>query len=876
MEEERKEPPLEKTELDIFCEHIQRFKEGNQEERENSDTFLVHFIQNDKETLITLCTLILSNPELEQHKNMALILLKEAFASSNKNASKLMKDLSTKDENLINTLKSLLIEHIGHPNETIRNLSASFISVLISIEKDWNELAKSLITLLQCAVNELDQILVVGVLTTFNEILLIRGINSDEYNTEDIIQILYQLGSQITSLFPIPDVPYEIRFNSIKCLCHLFKAFSNLFKPQSEIDVIITQIGTALPTLVESSLQTELICQLIIDLLFTITTTHYEESPIFFERICDLINFYTSNFNDIRCYYAIEFWESLAQFELPLFLDDKKRNSVKANSEQKCRDLILFDSFSRYDMLLQMLYVMSTDDENIEDLNNREIHMIAQSSLRAMFVFDPENLLPRIKRFVIDNFAEESWVNKHAAILAITCCCTRTYIPEVEQFIIGIFEYVKECALMSPPRLAETALWALSMMLRVYGNFMHNLDNFKNMYLFISPILYDVAAPNIIMKRCCTIFYHMCKNADPQTLDYYLEDIKQSMTERIWYQIRERNDLEYIQYMYEALNSMIDNVSQVSFPILQRWLIEEDFNLIAQLQVCSHYIVRASICSHISKIAKRLGKLMIDFSDFLMGQLIGILNDKEYILWQEVFIAIALVIRGVGNNSISFIPLIIDKVSEALMTYDPNMIRHCACLITDIFTIIRDSMLGEYANSVINMFFKVIKNSNDTINAAFISDVVCALTTILGAQYKFVSEDLSDKILTLLIELSTPNNILAVSGDNSTTHFPMISTVVKGYYSIFAGCNNTPFLQRLCDFIFPFIESVQRNGYYDPALLYDIYALLYQIGVKLKEKANVRLNKRYVKQLVNNGINNMDDLKLQEMAKYVKQFLEQL
>lgn len=126
--------------------------------------------------------------------------------------------------------------HLGHPDQVIRNFAASLISILITIEKDWTELAKCLFNLLQESVQKFDENNVDGVLVTFKEILQIRNINSGEYNTEDIMQILYQLGSQITSLFPIPQVPFNIRLESIKCLILLIKSFAGLFKSNSEID----------------------------------------------------------------------------------------------------------------------------------------------------------------------------------------------------------------------------------------------------------------------------------------------------------------------------------------------------------------------------------------------------------------------------------------------------------------------------------------------------------------------------------------------------------------------------------------------------------------------------------------------------------------
>jgi hypothetical protein len=119
------------------------------------------------------------------------------------------------------------------------------------------------------------------------------------------------------------------------------------------------------------------------------------------------------------------------------------------------------------------------------------------------------------------------------------------------------------------------------------------------------------------------------------------------------------------------------------------------------------------------------------------------------------------------------------------------------------------------------------------------------------------SEGISDEVRASSIEVVNRIATIGVAGGSPELIIPLFMSILKCYACMYTGfSDNVRLLQAMSQKVFVFVEGIAANEVYkaDIAILVELYHMFHRAGLSLKQRINVKLNKKFVKMLVEVGI----------------------
>jgi hypothetical protein len=395
---------------------------------------------------------------------------------------------------------------------------------------------------------------------------------------------------------------------------------------------------------------------------------------------------------------------------------------------------------------------------DVEDPNENSPVMYATLAVVAFYQAAPAEIFTD---FISPTFVDaiqgrHEWPVQHAAVLLLYCLSAEEGHPETFDFVRTNFNHLIEfCERVDVPRIRETALYVLAMVLKSYKAIFVAPGpefNCENLVLTILSLLQ--LEPNIhpvILSRYPLIVFHLAGiwtdkhrylSPLPPFFKQFVDILKTIMSRPI----ESEDDIVTYQNACEALNLMILNGSSKERNDLQELFqatlreMDKSGRMIEADSV--RYIVQARLSSNLTSLAIAIGKDMGD--DDLrqaLQRLFHILEQRDALIYEEAIMSLAGLYMKLSERfpADEFDRLLV-VVRDGLSTESPDVIHSASILLGDLYDILGKQLVDQFPESLEvepSAFAEVIKRLKK-LNEFVLLDFMEAARQ-LAAKYSSVS-----------------------------------------------------------------------------------------------------------------------------------------
>lgn len=544
------------------------------------------------------------------------------------------------------------------------------------------------------------------------------------------------------------------------------------------------------------------------------------------------------------------------------------------------------------DQLLQCLIDIE-DPQNLEpeDPLTLTSHNAAITALRAFFYHNAQVIFENVDSFFHKYIVSQNWIEVHAAIYSIASICVepsigsdKPYYYTIKDFLESILPYIIAHAGENAMclRTKDTSMWIISSIFECYPTIAQNDDAIPKILTLFSETM-NPKFPPIIIKRSCNIFASIA----PQCNKIFLDSNFKKITEIILMIIQNLEptmDIKTIQRPFSALNSLINNCSNscdqqildlfnMFVNLLQNGNCPEI--LISQISLTSAAIIK-KIPNAFRQNAEQLMLLFIRLidittqppSDYQQKDF----NYSEYDIdkWENVLITLANLIDIIDKNYQVYSSLISNSVFNALNTNQLNLIKLALKTLGKLYEYFPKELMNEYLEPTLDSITLLISSKPPDSILPLRSSIIFLYGKMfakLGSEYIDFRNQKHNEMINRIDQAWA-------DGLQPDDYIDLYSCIVYSYRCLFIGFSkHKDFLKVECDKIFAFFKMIYDQKAFNDELLRLIYDLLKLIGETLQEEINLKINKRYIRQLVKISF---DNPKLEKIAKDLMEFLSDL
>ena len=260
-------------------------------------------------------------------------------------------------------------------------------------------------------------------------------------------------------------------------------------------------------------------------LLFKIIDQYYPQSPSFMEQISSYVEkgfeFFPQNIEIVNI--SITFWRNVAKLEENIItkcdIDERlcRAHTVerpeKTLSEKYCEKLL--------PILFKFMEEIDEKDTDVEDFKSKPTPcMHSTITIAAFYKLAPQVIFNAVSKKIEENISKaENWTNIHAAVQMIYSIADTPTDEYVCKFISDKFDMLYEASLLHQvPRLRETALFVIGLVIKNYPQIISKIDTDKRITDLINLIESSLITDDQnnksndeikILSRYASIIYHI-------------------------------------------------------------------------------------------------------------------------------------------------------------------------------------------------------------------------------------------------------------------------------------------------------------------------------------------------------------------------------
>ena len=779
------------------------------------------------------------------------ILIMNAFRSSSPDEIK-EKWFDPQVSDIQHEFKNTIISGLQDANVSVRNVCSTIIASIAFIEETWQELCGMLINNIKA---EQGSYLTLGSITCLAELFSLPVIQQDAPLPDFMMELIMLLSYAIReeSLVPLS------RIDACSALIRVSDQIPIIYD-QDVIDDIIDSISQSIKVddlyLYLFNLLTELIKKNYVNL-------NQEDGHIISNIksiICNEIQIRNGYFKCV----AIDFFGQFADFEKTL---------SEPNYDFSC--MIASDFV---DQLLQCLIdIEDPQNQDPEDPLAITTHLIAATTLQALFCHNAQVIFERVKVFFENYIRSTNWIEVHAAIYSIFALCKQSdeldgnYSPTVKEFLDENFKLI---IIHAGPdamclRTRETAMWIISSVIESYPMIDQDSEEGVNKLIELFEKSMDPSHPISIITRACKIFKIVASQCDRSYLDSIFQRISELILVTIQ-NIQPTINPDDATKPLVALNALIRNCSNFCDQQVSELLNE--LIRILQNQECCILLV-SPICLAICTILMKIKNIIEpSIAESLLNPFIKLIdvttqeptsfqqNGAEFDLeiWESTFLVIAnLIDLGAVTNS-GIVLIITNSIFNALYCGDIRLTKTSLKVLGKLYLNIPPEAMEQFIDKTLSIITYLITSVFIERDLSFTSSVIFLYSTILerlGSNYiHFDSCEDHGEILQR-INIAWRANF---ETENPKDVFNLYANIAHAYKCLAIGfANDQQFLIMECKKnIFIFIEMISTNHLFDDDVLEKIYDFLETIAKILKTRINILMNKRFVLEIVAAGLEN--------------------
>jgi hypothetical protein len=487
------------------------------------------------------------------------------------------------------------------------------------------------------------------------------------------------------------DVHPLLRVTAAECVRDALEALPELCMYDDSAPNV-EQVGVVLQSLPASLRQPDvklfLCCHRI---MFNILRSYYTTAPAFIHTIweytmagLELDRPEQTEFRDA----AIFFWKEVAVFEK----DIKPSHGIVVTAGEA-----LLPKF--WDIMCEV----PAENTDIQDPSENSPSVYATMAVAAFYQAAPGIIFTN---FISPTFTDavetaHDWPVQHAALLLLFCLSAEDGDPLTFKFIqANLGHLIEFCQRDDVPRIRETALYVLAMVLKSYkALFLDAAPQFSSETLIpaiLSLLHIETNIHPVILSRYALIVFHLgqiwaeehpCWSPLPPFFRHFVEIMKTIMSRPI----ENEYDILIYQNACEALNALIVNGSWKEGNLLRQLFqetlreLEESGRAIEADNV--RYAVQARLCSNLTSLTVAIGKDMAnDELHQAVGCVFHILEQRNPVIYEEAVMSLASLYLKLYDE---FLPDELDQmlsiVRDGLNSGSPGVINSASILLADLY-----------------------------------------------------------------------------------------------------------------------------------------------------------------------------------------------
>ncbi|OHT04471.1 hypothetical protein TRFO_06383 [Tritrichomonas foetus] len=756
-------------------------------------------------------------------------------------------------------IKETMLNGLSSQDIHIRNVCATTIASIAFIEeKTWQQLCTVLLSNIASQQNDIYRIS--GSIRCINEIFNFPIIRPESPPGNDFPELIKAL----IEILQTPHFDQSTLVDASNALIEILKQYSHFFNDHDVINRILEVIESIFNSGVIIQNNQIDFYQALYNLLFLLFNFCYGSIEEHMPQIVNITQNQISNTTGMFKCISLNIWKEFAHFEIGL---EKKGQQTK---ELACRAAPLFVGH----LLNCLIQIEDPTYTGIEDPNVITTHMVAASALKEFFTCNSQVIFENVSNF-FNLIYEPDWTKVHAAIYSIPCVCTLPHSDSVRDFLCKVLPFLithsgpKAMCL----RTKDTAMWAISCILNHYGEIAENDDNIPNLLTLFSETM-DPEVPHIIMNRSCNIFFYLVPRCNKVFLDQNFEQLSSIILNRA----ASLKNFEYAAKPFTAMNALISFCSNESDQHVFN-LIQVFFTLVLNQNESDER--RSAGFRTLATIFKKIPEMIEPHATSFGAQIMSIISidNIDSDLWACGLLALTNLIIIAKSQFVPFIHDISNNLYKALSVgEDEKLIRTSLDTLSKLFECNSEQMGQEFDNTY-ELIIKFIEIKPPQIVIPMMASIINVFAQMFGTlrYFEIETDEKINNMVKKIIEAGEFCMNSNTADSQSENDYELIACIFYAYYNLFVGLQNKKdYLKFVCAPIFKFVEFINAQKIYNDYVLGCLYKLLYKIGETLTTEVNVKLNKRFIKNLISVGMKNSENPRLQEKAKELKVFLEEL
>ena len=356
------------------------------------------------------------------------------------------------NDDMSTAIKRAIIPYVTNIDERIRNIAAVSIALVLQIEGPrWSHIISDLIN--QIIDINASYITKIGIISTFCEIFQLPIFDNSILN-EDLPEDFGLLIEFILNSLKIDENNLLLREKCALCLNLMISRIPQFFDDTEKVKSILNIMSLALPI---SSLN---LYQNLHDILYQISTLFYKSCFDFMEDIFTLILIgLQCDGNQFKA-ISLDYWSRIGKFDLELI-----------TLNETCHHLISTDSISLLPIILNMLILVETNDNEINDNEKFSLPIYACVALKMITLHCPELVFQEVNIIIKEKLNSSNWIEVYSVLMILYSLASKKEYEPFKQFFEEIFPKIIFLISSNSLCIQDTVLSVLIILFKNYQFF---------------------------------------------------------------------------------------------------------------------------------------------------------------------------------------------------------------------------------------------------------------------------------------------------------------------------------------------------------------------------------------------------------------------
>jgi hypothetical protein len=506
--------------------------------------------QRKQDTMVALSilfTIVCSDQPLHA-RQMASILTQRFLSSKGPADLRTLRTTWTARTDLADQIKTALYRLVVADDPAIQANCTNCFALVLGIELgNWvlalNDVADQLEASMASPSD--NPIQLIGLLSIFKALCSLTNFN--DLPLPVFWPFLTRLWAASLYFLSAPDIPDPTRLLAAECVHGALSAIPGLISSFDQAMAVLAPLGAPLRG------PDAKLCFCCNHIMLELTKQYYAAAPSFIATIWDytIANIVQAESRQ-RCKDSMVFWSSLADWELRQF--HGQGDGYQRLCEQAAPALL--------PVLFEVVCAVDPADRAVEDPAVQDTGFSAATAIASFYRLAPQ---PVFQSFIEATFArsirDADWRRQHGALLLLFAMSTGEAVDAVCPFIArAIGPLLEHCRTADNPRLQETALYVLAMILQAYRKQFLGLTKSESPTVVLDRVLGVVQVDHglhpLILRRYCEILRELARLFDGSLASPALWSRFETMVSLV-NGLRESADLQVYETASEALDHIV-------------------------------------------------------------------------------------------------------------------------------------------------------------------------------------------------------------------------------------------------------------------------------------------------------------------------------